>query len=210
MPSELRIFADEPGDTREEIMQATYRALSEHGYTDLSIQRIGEEFEKSTSLLYHHYDTKDELLMELLQFVLDRIEAQVPLREGATAYEQLRFSIEFVTGGLFAEDQARVVATLMELRSQALHDPAYRERFTEYDQFLHDWFVEVITTGIDSGVFHDVDPDATAEFLLTISEGTASRHMTTDGIDLEAIRREAKRYVDSHLLAEDGEEIASV
>lgn len=204
MPSEIRLFADEPADTKAEIMVATYDALATHGYTDLSIQRIGAEFDKSTSLLYHHYETKDELLAELLQYVLDRIESQLPLRDHPTAYDQLVFSISYVTGDLFADDQSTVIATLMELRSQALHDEAFRARFTEYDQFLQDMFADVITSGIHEGTFHQVDVGAVSEFLLTILQGTTSRHLTTEGIDLDAVRTEAIRYVDTHLLAEDG------
>lgn len=203
MPSQIRLFADEPADTRAEIMVATYDALAAHGYTDLSIQRIGAEFDKSTSLLYHHYETKDELLAELLQYVLDRIESQLPLQEHQTAYDQLVFSISYVTGDLFADDQATVIATLTELRSQALHDETFRARFTEYDQFLQDMFADVIRSGIEEGTFRQVDVDAVAEFLLTILQGTTSRHLTTEGIDLEAVRIEALRYVDTHLLAEN-------
>lgn len=201
MGSEIRIFAGEPTDTREEIIRATYNALATHGYANLSIQRIGDEFDKSTSLLYHHYDTKDELLGELLQFVLSRIEQQVPLEEHATAYDQLLFSIDYVTGDLFVNDQRMVIATLMELRSQALHNATYRERFTQYDQFLHDLFSDIIAAGVDDDTFHDIDPDDAAECLLTITEGTVLRHMTTESVDLDAIRQEAVRYVDTHLLA---------
>jgi AcrR family transcriptional regulator len=65
------LFDDEPADTREAIMQATYRALRAHGYARLTIQRIGDEFPKSKSLLYHHYDGKDDLLLEFLSYMLD-------------------------------------------------------------------------------------------------------------------------------------------
>jgi AcrR family transcriptional regulator len=201
MVAEIRIFADEPTDTRAEIMVATYHALSKHGYTDLSIQRIGEEFDKSTSLLYHHYDTKDELLVELLEYVLDRIQEQLPLRDHPTAYDRLVFSLSYVTGDLLADDQATVISTLMELRSQALHDERFRARFTDYDQFLHEMFVDSIERGIENGTFREVDPDAVSEFLLSLIEGTTARQVTTRGIDLDAVRAEAIRYVDTRLLA---------
>lgn len=46
----------------EEIMEATYRALREHGYADLTIKRIAAEYGKSTAAVHYHYDTKEELL----------------------------------------------------------------------------------------------------------------------------------------------------
>ncbi|WP_144427216.1 TetR/AcrR family transcriptional regulator [Halolamina pelagica] len=71
-------FLANPETTRESIMRATYLALCEHGYAGLTIQRIGECFEKSKSLLYHHYDDKDELLLAFLQFMLEEHESSVP------------------------------------------------------------------------------------------------------------------------------------
>ncbi|OYR82216.1 TetR family transcriptional regulator, partial [Halorubrum ezzemoulense] len=65
----------EPSDTRQAILGAAFRALCEHGYANVTIQRIGDEFDKSPSLVYHHYDGKDDLLIDLLGFLLDEFEA---------------------------------------------------------------------------------------------------------------------------------------
>jgi len=51
-------------------MSATYRALREHGYADLTIQQIADEFEKSKSLIYYHYDTRTELLVAFIDHLL--------------------------------------------------------------------------------------------------------------------------------------------
>lgn len=58
--------------TQEAIMDATYQALCKHGYTDLTIQKIADEFGKSKSLLYYHHDTKDEILIVLLEYLLNQ------------------------------------------------------------------------------------------------------------------------------------------
>lgn len=42
-------FLDSPEGTREEIMRATRLALCEHGYADLTIQRIVEELRATTA-----------------------------------------------------------------------------------------------------------------------------------------------------------------
>ena len=41
-------------DTPEEVMEATCRALCEHGYADLTMQDVADESDKSTAAL--HYD----------------------------------------------------------------------------------------------------------------------------------------------------------
>lgn len=42
-----------PPETHERLMQATYAALCEHGYADLTLRKIAAEFEKSRGLLYY-------------------------------------------------------------------------------------------------------------------------------------------------------------
>ncbi|PSP70021.1 TetR/AcrR family transcriptional regulator, partial [Halobacteriales archaeon QH_9_66_26] len=66
-------------DTQAAIMDATYRALCEHGYADLTIQTIADEFDKSKSLLYYHYDTKDEILIGLLDYLLGQFTIRVAI-----------------------------------------------------------------------------------------------------------------------------------
>jgi len=67
----------EPSDTRQAILGAAFRALCEHGYANVTIKRIGDEFDKSPSLVYHHYDGKDDLLIDLLEYLLDEFEASI-------------------------------------------------------------------------------------------------------------------------------------
>ncbi|WP_435077165.1 TetR/AcrR family transcriptional regulator [Halococcus sp. AFM35] len=50
----------------------TYRALSKHGYANLTMQAIADEFEKTKAVLHYHYDTKDRLLAAFLGYILDR------------------------------------------------------------------------------------------------------------------------------------------
>ena len=45
-------------DSKKEIMEATYEALCKHGYAELSIEKIADEFDKGKSLIYYHYDDK--------------------------------------------------------------------------------------------------------------------------------------------------------
>src|SRR6056297_2619761 len=59
-------------DAEEEVLRATYSALREHGYADLTIKRIDDEYGKSTAAVHYHYDTKEELLAAFLDYVLQQ------------------------------------------------------------------------------------------------------------------------------------------
>jgi AcrR family transcriptional regulator len=204
--SSQRFFGREPADTREAIMQATYRALCRHGYAGLTIQRIGDEFSKSKSLLYHHYDGKDELLLDFLSFMLERFEETIPDREYDDAREHLEAILDHAVPANPDPERAEFRAAMIELRAQAATDGAYREHFTRNDRFFRERFAAVVTRGIEEGVFREVDPDRVAALLLATVHGAMQEEATTDATEAERVRAELRTYVESRLLAEATED----
>jgi len=200
-PGEL--FDDEPEGTREAIMQATYRALRDHGYAGLTIQKIGDEFPKSKSLLYHHYDGKDELLVDFLESMLDRLETDIPGEPSDDAYEQLTKILDHVIAPTEDAERRSFTAALIELRGQAAHNPAFRDHFTRSDRFFRDRLADIIRRGVEDGTFRTVDAESVAALLLTVINGAMLVASTTDsGGELQAVRRELHQYLEQRLLAE--------
>ena len=197
-------FDGDPADTREAIMRATYEALCEHGYAGLTVQRIGDEFPKSKSLLYHHYDGKDDLLLDLLEYMLDHYRETLPRSdEGTDPETRLHELIDYVLAADRDEDRAAFRSAIVELRAQATHDPAYRDHFTESDRFFQDRIAAVV----ERGAFRDVDPEQVAAHLRTTFEGALVRSATADSAAaVEAVREDLHRYVDRALLAEGADE----
>lgn len=197
------VFA-EPDTTREAIMHATYVALCEHGYADLTIQRIADEFPKSKSLLYHHYDDKDDLLLSFLQYMLDEFQTGVPEPEYATAREQLQGVLDHILPDELEPDREAFLAAMIELRAQAAHDPDYRAYFSRHDAFFCDRLRTIIDRGIAEEVFRPVDPEPVAEVVLTIIEGAMLRRSTAQLDDaLPTLRAEIDAYIDQRLHAKD-------
>jgi AcrR family transcriptional regulator len=162
----------EPSDTRQAILGAAFRALCEHGYASVTIQRIGDEFDKSPSLVYHHYDGKDDLLIDLLGFLLDEFEASIadgaaaePSDDGTETGDDVpevapeeafdRSAREQLDGYLtaavdpaslddaYAPDE-RFVTVMTELRSQAASDEAYRDHFDRSDRVFGEYLERLV------------------------------------------------------------------
>jgi len=187
-------------------MRATYLALCEHGYAGLTIQRIGESFEKSKSLLYHHYDDKDELLLAFLQFMLEEHESSVLETVDDEPRQQLDAVIDTVLPPALPPERREFTAAMVELRAQAAHDERYSEQFAEHDRLLRHHFVDVIEDGIEADVFHDVDAERAADFVVTTVTGAMTRRVTGGGDRAARTAREAlDTYVD-HVLLVDGPE----
>lgn len=194
---------DDPEDTRKAIMKATYDALCTHGYADLTIQRIGDEFSKSKSLVYHHYDGKDDLLLDFLGYMLDHFEASVPRHDYDDAAAHLQAILDHVLPDDLDDERHEFMSAMIQLRAQAAHDPAYHDHSTRSTQFFHERFVTIIERGIEEGVFREVDPDRVAALLFATIEGAMLQRATADVEEtIPALREELQAYIETQLINE--------
>jgi AcrR family transcriptional regulator len=196
-------FAGEPKNTREAILQATHEVLCEQGYGGVSMSRIAERVDISKSVLYHHYDDKDDLLRELLDATLSvLLEASFRNVEEEPVAALRRFlsiplsdplpgDVEGADPGITAD----FAKTYVELRAQAAHDPRYRENFRKNEERLRTRLVEVIERGVADGRLNDVDPEGAAEYLLTLGQGLIFRRFTTEDVRVDSVQRELERYL---------------
>jgi len=192
-------------DTQAAIMDATYRALCEHGYADLTIEKINDEFAKSKSLLYYHYDNKDEILLNLLEYILDQFAIEDAVDPDDDPDIQLRTFVEGLLPWTPNDEEHEFQTAVFELRSQALSDDAYREGFTRADDLLRKTIIELIESGIEDGTFREVDPDRTAEHLLSTINGAMLRRLTAENESaVRATRKGLDEYIDSYLAPRDG------
>ncbi|EMA52610.1 MULTISPECIES: TetR/AcrR family transcriptional regulator [Halococcus] len=183
-------------DTGEEIMVATYRALSKHGYANLTMQAIADEFEKTKAVIHYHFDTKDDLLVAFLDYLLDRFTERLAVGEDADPNDRLDALVDELLLGLGDDDEAtrsnhEFHAALLELRSQAPHNDAYRAQLTTNYELLVDMLTAVIDDGIEQGVFHDVDAEQTATLVLATMLGGRVHHVTLDHENMAVEVRDA-------------------
>lgn len=199
-------------DTHQQIMLATYRALSKHGYANLTMQNIADETSKSKSLLHYHYDTKQDLVAAFLDFILEQLRTQIQMIDAESAGEHLGELIdlllltdqEFRRRAPFTEGVTEFQTVLLELKAQAAHNPVYREKIRELDDLLHAEVTDAVEKGVESGEFRDIDPDMVTVLLLSAVDGTLNREAALrDGDAVGAGRRVLKRHVVDEVLRGD-------
>lgn len=200
----------EPAGGKEEIFSATYYVLHTEGYAALSIQRIADQASLSKSTIYHHFDSKDDLLLEFSQYLLTTymdgllVAADTDVLGGIEAIFDLFFPDE--ADGASGEDPLpdAVHRVYLEMRTQAVHDQTYRDHFDALDRMVRDRIAHVVREGVDQGVFRPVDPDAVAGMLYVCLEGTLLLRSTThDDRWLTAVRSELERYIAHLVRSED-------
>lgn len=197
VPKLKDLLFDSDGGTREQILAAAFDALHEHGYPELTIDAIGDEFDKSQSLIYHHYDSKDELLIDLLQQMIDYFEGPMPEIRPSDPRDRIETFIE--TGIGLRQMDRTAIGTLIELRAQAVHDDRYREHFVRSDEVIQEAIADDIRDGIESGVFQEVDAERMATWLYTVSIGTAFRSVTSDNTWIGMNEEEVRDYLERRL-----------
>jgi len=167
-------------DTREAIMEATYRALCEHGYAALTMQDIADEFDRSKSSLHYHYDTKEELLVAFIDHLLADFAKRVERSERAPPEERLAAFVDWFVFGPNEADRERFHVALLELRAQGPFNDAYREQLRRSNELLVGTVAEIIAEGIETGAFVETDPEATATLIVAALDGARTRQITLE------------------------------
>lgn len=183
-------------EASDEIMQATYRALCEYGYADLTMQRIADATEKSKSALHYHYDTKEELLDAFLEFLVEDFERRFAC-ESADPRERLEKFLSAVYDSP-DDDAGDFPVALLEIKAQAPYHEAFRERLVALDDRMRAVVASAVADGIEAGHFDDADPEEVARFVVTATYGAHVREVAL-GESPEQTRRLVESYLDSTL-----------
>ncbi len=188
----------------DDIMDATWCALCRRGYADLTMQAIADETDKSKAALHYHYDSKQELLESFLDHAADRFLERLhkAAAEAETPAAQLSAVVDAAFSPPVGDDRESVSAALLELRAQAPHQPAFRERLCEADDAFCDLLAAVLAAGVESGAFRaDLDPQRAARTIVTFFDGSRLRQVSLDE-DPEMARTLLESYLDSAVYAE--------
>lgn len=168
-------------ETKEAIMAATYRAVCTHGFADVTMRDIADEFDKSKSLLHYHYDTKEELLLAFLHHLVDEFEANLEsLLEGESSPEaRLREYLEWFAVEPEESERTSLHLALLELRSQAQRNPRFREPFRRSDRLGRAAFAEILEEGQREDRFDaTADVEGLARLCYATMDGARARQLT--------------------------------
>lgn len=193
----------EPSSSKEEIFRATYLAQIEHGFTDLSIQHIADRVSLSKSTIYHHFDDKEQLLMEYGEAILDWYIEELLFQPAGDAVENLERTLDLVflgetEAGLKLDDvrPPGLDCVYIGLRMQAARDPEMCEYFDSVDSMARERLASLIQQGIDDGTLEDADPERVAATLYVFLEGALLLRSTETNSEWLGMVREV---IDSYL-----------
>lgn len=182
-------------------MEATFRALSKHGYNDLRMRDIGEEFEMSRTLIHYHYDGKHDLISAFLEYVIEQYEGGVSVDEDADPLTELHARIDqCLFGPEFDSDFGHWerMKVYHELFSQAQHNERHREVFNDHYAAIRDSITRVLERGIEENAFRPVDAEETAQFITDSIHAARARRIS---LGHEDAPKQAQRSIHQFVLA---------
>jgi AcrR family transcriptional regulator len=190
-------MADISPETRAAIAEAVRAALAEYGYERLTTAKIAEHYGKSEAGLYYYYDTKDEMIAAFLEHTAGQLGEDLAAIDGGPE-QKLRAACDHLF--LTPEDpEAGVHVAIMELLSHAPHNETLRGPLLGLESATLELFASIVREGVASGAFREVDPRATAAFLLAAADGSTGFHVALEMDVGDDIDRGWTAYVDSLL-----------
>jgi AcrR family transcriptional regulator len=173
-------------DSREKIMDATYRALCKHGYSDLTIEKIASESGKGKSLIYYHFDDKHDLVVSFLDHMLEEMDDRFSESlDGMETDEKIQELLQ-KTLAIDSSEMWEFRKALFEMRAQAIHDSEISVRLQKIDEVLEEYFENLLRQKGSE------QPEIEAEAVLSILDGFMERSIA---LDTDDSREEFKEYI---------------
>ena len=133
-------------EPRQEILRTAARLFQQQGYDGTSMNDVAAALKLSKGGLYHHFQSKDEILFNLMNHAMDITEEQViaPVKSIANPDDRLRALIRRHIGVVLSERDREITVMLHENHPLT---PALRKRINarkkDYVHFVENLIAEV-------------------------------------------------------------------
>jgi AcrR family transcriptional regulator len=188
-----------PG-ARERILTAAVRRIAAEGIDGVRIARIAMDAGVSTSLVHYHFETRDQLLAEALDYSYAHAgEVRIAAEDPAASSRAARLAA-MIDACLPGSEPLRDDWMLwLELWLRAARQPRLRPFAEDLYGRMRAWFAEEIAAGVAEGEFERCDVEDVADRTLALIDGLGVRALIGD----PAMTLERARAVAAAALARD-------
>ena len=156
---------------RREIMESCYQVIARKGLEGATLKQIGKEMGVSPSLLMHYFASKEELILALVDYMVERMDRTYhraikqtdSAKERLTLYIDKNFDFEIPQS---VEDKVFYGSFYL-----ALSDERIRARFRRMYEHDHQMIVGLIKDYMEETGIENLDPDLLAIQLISTIEG---------------------------------------
>jgi TetR/AcrR family transcriptional regulator, cholesterol catabolism regulator len=133
-------------ESRQEVLRVAARLFQQQGYDATSMNDVAAALKLSKGGLYHHFQSKDEILFDLMNHAMDLTQEQilVPVRRVADPEQRLRLLIKQHVDVVLSAREREITVLLHENHPLP---PSLRKQINarkkEYIQFVEDLIAQV-------------------------------------------------------------------
>ena len=183
-------------DTRERILDSAQRLTQSRSFQGFSFQDIADEVGVRKASLYHHFDSKDDVAVAMLQRVEGWVSAQFKKVEGREPKERLEAYFD-----LFRQIHGKAERMCPGGSFAAVFDAVSSPVQASLHRFakMHvDWLEEVVRDGVEQGQFTIGDQrprDVAAQILASVQGALLTGRLSSDRHVLAVVAEGIRRYL---------------
>ncbi|MFI5521832.1 TetR/AcrR family transcriptional regulator [Streptomyces platensis] len=205
MPGPARRPRRRLNQPREQVLAAAMATIAAEGLDRLTMAGLGREVGMSSGHILYYFGTKDELLLQTLQWSEEQLgaERRAALSRRVPARERLDALVD-----LYLPEGHRDPRWTLWLevwnRSQNADDET-RERQLELELAWHRDLVALLVEGISKGEFRPVDPERLATRTRALLDGFGSQLVVgLPGTERDEVREHVREFLDEALSLPQG------
>ena len=176
---------------RERILAAAVERIATDGIDDVRIARIAMDAGVSTSLVHYHFETREALLEQALEYSFELAgDVRIGEEEGDVPNHTRRLAAMIDQCLPYPGELERDWILWVELWLRAVRHTELRPTAARLYGRMRRWFAEAIAAGVEAGEFDaGVDPERTADRVLALCDGFGVRALLGD-LEIDQARAE--------------------
>lgn len=156
---------------KPEILEGYYNVLVQEGLEGSSISKIAKQLDIHSSLIFHYFQSKDNLTFELVELMIEKFKSSHLLEFDHIDNDEERFNALFTM--IFSQKWSRTVdpGVHFGFYYQSFRDERTLARLRLMFAWLRDYLQEQLTLFSHQGVIAVSDPKRAADYIVTLMEG---------------------------------------
>ena len=158
-------------DTHEKILRSASQLFAKNGYSATGVAAICKKANISKGAFYHHFPSKQDVFLALLENWLTRLETGFKLhrQQSKDIPQAIMRMAESV--GYLVQDTDVQLSLILEFWTQAIRDPEiWQIAIAPYRRFQQ-YFADLIHEGIRENSFEIIDPELGANVIVSLALG---------------------------------------
>jgi AcrR family transcriptional regulator len=176
-------------ETRARILEAAVKQFSVHGYNQASVDNICEQAGVSKGAFYHHFQTKQDVFLALLDGWLQTFDQAIEASKDRPVPETFQMMTEYFPY-IFESASDNLPMFLEFLLQASREEKVWQASIAPYRRY-HKHFASLIKKGIAEGSFVEVDPNLAARLIISAAMGLLLQSLLDpQGAKWEKVARE--------------------